>query len=291
LALAACGGDSTGTAGSTDTAGASASFDPTTVAKDDTLAGQVPADVSSDGELSFGTDASYPPSEFIATDGTTIVGFDVDLGTAIAAKLGLTAKWENAPFDALITRVDDGTYEVGMSSFTVNADRVKQSNMISYFSAGTAWAVEAGNPMDITPDTACGHRVAVQKATVQVTDIEARSKACTDSGEQAIQVDQYVKQTDATTAVASGKDDAMLADSPVVAYAILLTNGQLEATGDIYDSAPYGIVVAKPQTELATAIQGAVQSLIDDGSYQKILDGWGVGAGAITTADVNPSVE
>ena len=55
-------------------------------------------------------------------------------------------------------------------------------------------------------------------------------------------IDQYQKQTDATTAVVTGKDDAMLADSPVCAYAVKQTNGQLALVGDIYDSAPYGYV-------------------------------------------------
>jgi polar amino acid transport system substrate-binding protein len=135
LALGACGSSSGGTSGSSSPSSSVASFDPSSVTKDDTLAAQVPASVSSDGVLSYGTDASYPPSEFVATDGTTIVGFDVDLGTAIANKLGLQAKWENAPFDSLITRVQSGTYEVGMSSFTINPDRLKQVNMISYYSA------------------------------------------------------------------------------------------------------------------------------------------------------------
>jgi polar amino acid transport system substrate-binding protein len=289
LALAGCGGG-TDTSGASGTAGATASFDPSTVTADDTLASAVPADVSSDGNLTFGTDASYPSAEYVATDGTTIVGWDVDLGTAIANRLGLKAQWENAPFDSLITRVDSGTYEIGMSSFTINSDREAQTNMISYYDVGTAWAVQAGNPMNITPDTACGHRIAVQKATVQVTDINARSKQCTDSGQPAISVDQYGKQTDATTAVVSGKDDAMLADEPVIVYAIQQTNGQLEKTGDMYDAAPYGIVVAKPNTDLAKSVQAAVQSLIDDGTYMKILSTWGVVDGAIQTSQINPNV-
>jgi polar amino acid transport system substrate-binding protein len=286
LVLAACGGGSDASAAPEGSVGAIASMS----GPDEALAALVPAAIASDGKLSFGTDASYPPSEFVDVDGSTIKGFDVDLGMAIAARLGLEGEFVNAPFDSLITRVQSGTYDVGMSSFTVNPDREKEALMITYFNAGTSWAVKAGNPDNITPDTACGKRVAVQKATVQVPDIEARSKACTDAGNEPIQIDQYTKQTDATTAVVSSKDDAMLADSPVIAYAVQQTNGQLEVVGDVYDSAPYGIVVAKDATDLSKAIQGAVQAMIDDGSYMAILDTWGVSNGAITTSEINPNV-
>jgi len=82
----------------------------------------------------------------------------------------------------------------------------------------------------------------------------------------------------------------MLADSPIVAYAVKQTNGTLALVGDIYDSAPYGYAIAKDQKAFADVIGEAVQALIADGTYKTILDKWGVTAGAVTTAEVNPSV-
>jgi polar amino acid transport system substrate-binding protein len=176
-----------------------------------------------------------------------------------------------------------------MSSFTINPDRVKQVDMVSYFSAGTSWAVPQGNPAGITPDNACGKKVAVQKDTVQVDDVTARSKKCTQAGKPAISLEQYTLQSDVTSAVVTGKDDAELADSPVIAYAVKQTGGKLQQVGDIYDSAPYGIVVPKNQGDYAKAIQGAMQKLMDSGAYQSILTKWGVQGGAIKTAAINPT--
>ena len=124
-----------------------------------------------------------------------------------------------------------------------------------------------GNPAGVTPDNACGKKVAVQKDTVQVDDITARSKKCTDAGKPAITIEQYQAAERRTSAVVTGKDDAELADSPVIAYAVKQTNGKLEQVGDVYDSAPYGIVVPKAQGDYAKAVQGAVQKLIDSGTY------------------------
>lgn len=257
------------------------------VVKDEALAAMVPAAVASDGKLSIGTDASYAPGQFIDTDGSTIIGFDVDLAKQVAAVLGLEAQFTNAPFDSLVEGVKSGKYELGVSSFTINPEREQQVDMPSYFNAGTSWAVPTGNPNGITPDNACGFKVAVQKGTVQIDDIEARSKACTDAGKDAITIEQYQLQSDATAAVVSGKDDAMLADSPVVAFAIKQTGDKLALTGEIYDAAPYGYAVPK-EGDYSKAVQGALQSLMDSGVYKQILTEWNVQDGAITTSEMNP---
>jgi polar amino acid transport system substrate-binding protein len=288
LVVAGCGGDSGSSAGGGSASTPSAALP--SVAADQALAAQVPDSVKSDGTVSVGTDSTYAPSEFLGEDGSTIIGFDVDLFTLVAQKLGLKASFQTAPFDSIIAGVGSGKYEVGVSSFTVNSDRLAQVNMVSYFNAGTQWSTKKGNPAEVDPGNACGKKVAVQTGTVQVEDITARSKTCTDAGKPEITIDQYDAQSDATAAVVSGKDDAGLADSPVMAYAVKQTNGQLELLGDVYDAAPYGYVIPKDQAEFAQAVAAAVKSLVDDGTYQDVLKRWGVEAGAITDPTVNPTV-
>ena len=289
LALVACGGSSgpaSTTAGSP--ADGSSSDLAAAVKADSALAAKVPKTISSDGIIKSGTDATYAPNEFLDKDGKTVIGFDVDLFRAVAAKLGLKAEVSPAPFNAIIPGVSSGKYEIGVSSFTISSDREKQTNMVSYFSAGTQWASKKGNPDNVDPNNACGKKIAVQKATVQADDVTARSAKCTSAGKPAIQVDQYQGQDQATAAVVSGKDQAMLADSPVIAYGVVQTNGQLQKLGAIYDSAPYGYVVAKKDTAFADALAGAMNALIKDGTYKKILDSWYVGDGAMSNAQVNP---
>jgi polar amino acid transport system substrate-binding protein len=282
MVAAGCGDDSDTGGGTTETTAAA----PTV---DEALAAKVPDTIKSDGKVLIGTDASYAPNEFLDADGKTVVGWDVDLFNAVAAKLGLQTEWQSATFDAIIPGVQSGKYEMGISSFTINDERKQQVNMVSYFSAGTQWGTKTGNPTGVQPDNACGKKVAVQTNTVQDTeDLPKRDEACTAAGNPAITVDRYQRQDQATAAVVSGKDDAMLADSPVLAYAVKQTNGQLELLGDIYDAAPYGYVIEKDQTEFAQAVADAVQALITDGTYKTILDKWGVGAGAIDNPAVNP---
>ncbi|MFI6129212.1 ABC transporter substrate-binding protein [Micromonospora sp. NPDC051141] len=280
LSLAACGEEE-----STEQPGGGASV---TATADSSLAAKVPDAIKSDGKIVVGTDSTYAPAEFLDSDGKTVIGFDVELFTAVAAKLGLKAEFVSAPFGDIINGVNSGKYEVGVSSFTVNDERKGQANMVSYFQVGTQWVTKKGNPAGVALDNACGKKIAVQKDTVQVEDIQKRSKTCTDAGKPAITIDQFPGQDAATAAVVSGKDDAMLADYPVGVYAVTQSKDALELLDKQYEAAPYGYVVAKEQAQFAEAVRDATKALITDGSYKQVLDKWKVGDGAITDPAINP---
>ena len=179
LTLAGCGSGGDGSSGGASPSGEAIA----PAARDDALAAKVPQSIKADGKLVYGTDASYPPNEFTAPDGTTVIGMEVDLGTAIAQKLGLTPEFQNSQFSGIIPGIQGGKYEAGISSFTINDERTKTVDMVSYFSAGTSLATKKGNPDGINPENLCGQAVGVQAGTVQVEDIAARSKACTDRGQ------------------------------------------------------------------------------------------------------------
>jgi len=281
LALSACGSTSLSGSGTTPKA---------TVAqtKEANLADKLPAKIKAAGKIVVGVDATYAPNEFLAADGKTVQGMDVDLFNAVAQKFGVTAEWVPANFDGIILGANSGKYDVGVSSFTINDKRKQQVNMVSYFNAGTQWAVLKGNPKKVDPDNACGLSIGVQKGTVQIDDLTARSKKCTDAGKKAIT--QIVEQAQAkvTADLVSGKADAMLADSPIGLYAVKQTKGQLEAVGKVYDAAPYGFVIPKTETDFAQAIVDALKALDSSGDYKKALSAWGNDTGAISDFAVNP---
>jgi polar amino acid transport system substrate-binding protein len=280
LSLTACGSSSL----SGEPAGSSAPS--ASVSQDAGLAAKLPEKIRSAGVIRVGTDASYAPSEFLAGDGKTVQGFDVDVFSAVAAKLGVKAEFQPADFASIITGVQGGKYDVGVSSFTINDQRKQQVNMVSYFSAGTQWATAAGNPKGIDAENACGQTVAVQTDTVQDTeDLPVRQKKCAGN---AIKILKFDKQDQATAAVVNGRADAMLADSPVIAYAVKQSAGKLATLGEIYEAAPYGYVVPKDETEFADALASALQAIEKDGSYAAALQKWGVEQGAVTDFSVNP---
>jgi polar amino acid transport system substrate-binding protein len=286
----ACGAGGSGSGGTQPSSSAAAAAEVPTETKDANLAALVPAAISADGKIVVGQDQSYAPNEFVDSSGK-VVGFDVDLGTAIAQKLGLTAEYQNAAFSGILAGVGSGQYELAMSSFTINAERLQTVDMVSYYSAGTSMAVPKGNPDKISLDDLCGKNVAVQQGTVQVDDLTKRSGDCTKAGKPAINMQQFQAQTDVNLQVQTKRSQAMLADSPVIDYAVKQTDGAVEVVGEPYDSAPYGIALKKGQGSYGQAIQGAVQAIIDDGTYAKILAKWGLNtAGAVKKAELNPAV-
>jgi polar amino acid transport system substrate-binding protein len=289
MACGAGGNGSGGTSPSTPAAagGTSAGAIPVE-AKDDKLAALVPDAIKSDGKIVVGQDQSYAPNEFV--DNGKAVGFDVDLGTAIGQKLGLQMEFQNADFSGIIAGLAASKYELAMSSFTINKDRLATVDMVSYYKAGSSMAVLKGNPDNLSLDNLCGKTVAVQKGTTQADDVQAKSKTCTDAGKPAIVASQLTAQTDVNLALTAKRAQAMLADSPVIDYAITQTNGALQAVGDPYDSAPYGIAIKKGQGTYDQAVQGAVQALIDDGTFKKILDKWKLNpVGVIAKSEINPA--
>jgi polar amino acid transport system substrate-binding protein len=281
--LTGCGSNSLSNGdGSPTTSAASASADAA-------LTGRLPDKIKTAKKIVVGTDASYAPSEFLAGDGKTVQGFDVDLFRAVGQKLGVAVEFVPADFDTIITGVQGGKFDIGVSSFTINDKRKQQVNMVSYFSAGTQWATQKGNPKKADPANACGLTVAVQTGTVQQEeDLPKRQATCKKAGKPDIKVLPYSKQDEATAAVATGKADAMLADSPVCAYAVKQSGGALMTIGDVYDAAPYGYVVPKDQAEFAAALADSLKALQADGTYTKVLDTWGVKDGSISDFAVNP---
>lgn len=244
----------------------------------------LPEDIKKSGKLTVGTDAEYAPNEYKDASGKP-AGWAVDLVEAIGAKLGLEVEWEIMSFDSILPRVEEGALNMGSSSFTDTLERQKTVDFVNYLEAGTAWAGPKGSTVD--PDNACGLKVSVQTGTVQHTDdLPARSEACTKAGKPAIEILQFENQSSATQALLDGRADAMAADSPITGDAVAKSEGELIELGKLYDAAPYGFPVTKG-SQLGKAVQAALQSLIADGSYAKIMQAAGLEAGAVKEATIN----
>ena len=288
VSMGACGtSDKTDSQASDDSNSSSTTgYDVSGVKKDEKIAKMLPSSVTKDGKLTVGMDTSYAPAEFLAADGKTPVGFDVDIAKALAGVFGLEADPETANFDSIIPAVGV-KYDIGISSFTVTKERLEAVDFVSHFNAGSAWAVKKGNPNKVDTSDLCGKKVAVQTATMQETAANKMAKQCKADGKAEMDVISSKLQTDVTTNVVTGKADVFYADSPVAGYAIAQTDGELETLGKTEGIAPEGIVVKKGDQQMDEALQKALQKLIDDGTYMKILKYWGVQDGAIGKPEIN----
>ncbi|MEU4223236.1 ABC transporter substrate-binding protein [Nonomuraea sp. NPDC026600] len=288
--LTACGGATgVGDADRTEPGGVSQDLTKK-VAADPSLVSLVPDVVKSRGSLIMVTDAEYAPNEFVDADGKTLIGWDVELGTAIARKLGLQPQWINGRFDGIIPGLQAGKFDLGISSFSVTAEREKVVDFVTYYRApGTAMLVKKGNPKGLAfdGDKACGIRLSASQGSIQVDEIKKYSAACKAHGKPGVPGDGqvYVAQNDAVLALQSDRTDAVLSDTPVAAYSAKQANDAFEIAAYNHQDSAYGIALAK--NGLAKAVQGAMRSLIADGTYRKLLDKWGQSGGAITDPTIN----
>jgi polar amino acid transport system substrate-binding protein len=254
------------------------------------VAAQVPASYKQKGTLTVAADATYAPMEFIASDGKTVVGVDVDLANAIAAAMGLKAKVVNATFDTIIPGIQAKKYDLGMSSFTDTKARQKVLDFVTYFTAGTSFYVKAqGGPAIKSLADLCGHTVAVERGTTQQDDATAQDAKCKKAGKPGVTVSVYPDQNGANLALSSGRAQVGMADSPVAAYIVKQSNGQFKLSGQPYATAPYGIAVPK-NSGLAKPVLAAVQALMQNGTYRTILAKWGILSGAITNPKINGAI-
>ena len=126
--------------------------------KVDEIANSVPEDIKSTGKLVVGVNIPYPPNEYKDANGK-IIGFDVDLMNAVASTMGLTADFREADFAKIIPSIQQGTFNVGMSSFTDSKERQASVDFVDYFTAGIQWAQKPGAGID--PNNACGNAVQI----------------------------------------------------------------------------------------------------------------------------------
>lgn len=246
----------------------------------------LPANIKKAGFITIGVDSTYSPNEFKDAAGKP-TGWEVELFAAVAAQLGVKAKFVIATFDTILPAVKAGKYDLGVSSFTDNKEREASVDFVDYFSAGTSWATRKGVTLD--PNAACGKIVTAQTGSTQADDLKAKSADCTKAGKKAITILTYDSQEQATSAVVLGRADATAADSPVLAYAVLQSKGKLAVAGKTYGQAPYGTPIAKGST-LTKSISEALTALQANGTYNKILTKWGVQSGAVKSFGINGAI-
>jgi polar amino acid transport system substrate-binding protein len=288
--IAGCGSSSSSSSTSSSAGSSSSSTSTSTPAAsssaDPKVAALVPAAIKSKGTLTVAADATYAPDEFIASDGHTVIGMDADLMKALGSVMGVNVKLVNATFDSIIPGLAAGKYDVGASSFTDTKEREKTVDFVDYFVAGESFFTKAQGGASITGlSDLCGHSVAVERGTTEESDAKTQSGKCKSAGKPAVNVLSFADQNGANLALSSGRAQLGFADSPPAEYQVKKSNGQFKLVGASIENAPYGLAVSKT-SGLTKPMLAALQVLMQNGTYTKILTNWGVQAGAIPAAQV-----
>jgi polar amino acid transport system substrate-binding protein len=261
------------------------------VAKDSTLAAMVPARFKGGINVASGV---YAPMEMLTEDGK-FTGFDYDLAQALGGKLGIGFRFENQDFDTIIPSLQSGKHNIIINGMNDTAERQKTLDFVDYFHAGMAILVKKGNPDHVgTVLDLCGKSVAVAKATVQSDLMKTESRKCPGAGKPAMKLVEVPAETDAQLAVRAGKATADVLDAAPAEYAAVTAgNGKLfEVVHDSqhpggYNPVNTGIGVLKKDHDLTLALQAALKSLIQDGTYKQLLAKYKLSSYAIESALIN----
>lgn len=289
LALSACGGtggtSASGTAvtnvNPTSTVNCSA-FDKTTL------------HLVNSAQLTIASDTTYAPAEYVDPNNpNNFLGYDMDLVREMARRLCLPAHIQTASFDGIIPALSgpplgQQPYDLSISSFTINTDRLKKVDFIPYFEAGESTLVPAGNPSSIHSITdMCGKAISAQNGTVELFELQdanGTGKSQNDGGvpqppvckSNPIKILSFDSEEDVINQVLIGRAVAAYQDQPVTDYYLSKHPGKLDH-GYITSGSTgtEGIPVRKDNPALETALKQILADMVKDGTYQSIMKTWG----------------
>jgi polar amino acid transport system substrate-binding protein len=232
------------------------------------------------GTLSVAGDTTNPPQEFIDPHTSQPAGFDVDLITAIARRLGLKVQVLSTKPDLLISDLQYGRYDVAMSAIPITPDRQSRVNFIPYFKAGSSLLVQAGNPARINGlKDLCGLRVAVEVGTPEQLDLQNASRLCQQQGRPSISLRVRGNQSAVVQALKGAQVVATYQDSASSDYVMKLNPGRFGIGGGVVNASLEGIAVNKDNRALYQALSTTLNSLKRDMTYHRLILKWGLVSG------------
>ncbi|MFE5085414.1 ABC transporter substrate-binding protein [Streptomyces mirabilis] len=290
LLLTACGSGSDDTTGTAANAAAKADKIPTTdvvsdIPKDEAAAKLLPSGVT--GLTVAVAVGGTPPGTTYLDDGKTLTGQDVDFADAVAKVLGIELKTEQAGFEAILPALDSGKYDFGASNFGVTDERRKTIDFVTYINDGQGFATRSDSKLAEITDLKqlCGLNVATGAGTTFEATLEENKKVCTDAGEKAYKVQTYSEQGAIWSSLQQGRSDLVMSTINGLRYAVAHQQG-VKFLNE-YHRLDVGFAFKK-DTKLAPAFQAAVNKLIADGTYDKILKKWGTTDSAIAKSEISP---
>jgi polar amino acid transport system substrate-binding protein len=254
--------------------------------------GLLPEGAFPNGVLRVSVTQGAVPLAFFADDNETVIGSETDIATLVADALDLELElvvndWSNWPL-----ATQSGEVDATISNVTVTEERKQLFDFSSYRVDQLGWLVQADSDLQIdeAADIA-GLTVGVGSGTNQEQILLAWDQQNRDAGLEPVTIDYYESYNDAVLALQSGRLDTYFGPNATAAYSAAVSPDDVAVAGTVNggwpDTANIAVATAKGNG-LAEAFTAAIDHAIDDGTYQQVLDRWGLGAEAIDHAETNP---
>jgi polar amino acid transport system substrate-binding protein len=235
-----------------------------------------PQSLVSEGELTYGTAATFAPFEY--QEGDRLVGFDIELGEMLASKMGLQPAPLNMEFKGLIPALQGGRLDIINSAMYINEERATQVDFVPYLQIGNEIVVQKGNPESISSrEDVCGMTIAVTLGGIQETYARQDAERCAAAGEPEVTVLTFPTAQDSALAVRRGRAEVFYNSTPGAVKQVRELPDAFEIAGETFEAdTQIGIAVRKGDAEMKQAIEQALQTLVEGGQYESLVAKYGL---------------
>ncbi|AEB12209.1 ABC transporter substrate-binding protein [Marinithermus hydrothermalis] len=218
--------------------------------------------IQADGTIVIGTEGAFPPFNFF--DEGNLVGFDIEIGQALAERLGVKYEWKAQAFDTLLIALNQGRFDFVIASHTITPERAQAVDFTKpYYCTGNLIVALPGGPR--TPEELKGKVVGVQVGTTYF------EYAQTIEGIKEIKT--YQTNPDALQDLLNQRIDAWITDQFTALEAMKQRDVELQLS-DLLVREEIGIAVAKGNETLLAALNNALDEILADGTYAAISEKW-----------------
>jgi polar amino acid transport system substrate-binding protein len=218
-----------------------------------------------------------PPNVYHDESGA-LVGAEVDLGKALASQMGLKADFVQSAFAAVIPTLQAKQCDVIMAQLYIKPERTQVVDFVPYVYSGTGISVAKGKQSDITgmDDSLCGKKVMVAVGTTAESLAQEQSDKCSAAAKPAIDINRNNHADVSLQQVQNGQVDAYIDTAETLGYYATKIGADIQMVGRPFGTIKIGAATLKGNKELHDALAAALAALESNGSYNKILDEWGM---------------
>ncbi len=253
------------------------------------VAAELPSRIASRGAIIAAIVPNYPPLDLRDPATGKLTGFDVELGEALAAKLGTKMQWQETSFDQMLASVRTGRVDIILSGMSDLKSRQDTATFIDYLRSGSQFFTQASRSAEFTtPQALCGKRVGASRRTALPNDIKAFSDAeCVAKGKPAVEYVPTEGSADARTQLRQGRIDAAMQGGETLPYIMGLEPNTYAPVGEPVRYTLMGIATGKDEAQLQQALAEGLRGLMADGTYAKLAEKWQLTPSTLTEVQIN----
>jgi polar amino acid transport system substrate-binding protein len=252
------------------------------------LQAKLPQAIRDKGTLTVASPYGVAPSIFLDASGKP-TGIAYDVATGIGEILGVKTQWQELAFSGVVSGLQAGNFDISMGVIGDTPARQQLLDFVDLMANNSVLLTQKGNPNKISDlENACGKTIGVNAGSLQIPRVKDFSGACTKAGKEAITINEYPGTPDAQAQVQSNRIAAYFAP-----YLLLNHTAKTAGSGQIfelgagsYPDNPWAIGMQKNRGEMAQAIQGALKTMVENGTYKAILDKYNSADAALSPEQV-----